>query len=112
MANPDPKNNQNNKPSKLPILLLVIAALLLTVFGNRIMNWFLYGDQKEVTYDEFLSAVAEDRIEEIKIGEEQILYTLRDDEKEIEYYTSRIPGSDISDVTNMLRRNEVSIQGV
>ena len=112
MANPDPKNNQNNKPSKLPILLVVIVALVLTLFGNRIMNRLLYGDQKEVSYDEFLSAVAEDRIEEIKIGEEQILYTLREDEKEIEYYTNRIPGSDISDVTNMLRRNEVTIEGV
>ena len=112
MSNPDPKNNQNNKPSRMPILLLVIAALVLTVFGNRIVNWFLYGDQKEVTYDEFLSAVAEDRIEEIQIGEEQILYTLREDEKKIEYYTNRIPGSDISDVTNMLRRNDVTIEGV
>ncbi|MBQ8586510.1 MAG: ATP-dependent zinc metalloprotease FtsH [Oscillospiraceae bacterium] len=112
MANPDPKNDQNNKPSKLPILLLVIAALVLTLFGNRILDWFISSNQKEVTYDEFLTAVAEDRIKEVDIGEDYIKYILRDDEKETEYYTNRIPGADISDVTNMLRRNDASFEGV
>ena len=112
MANPDPKNDQNNKPSKLPILLLVIAALVLTLFGNRILDWFISSNQKEVTYDEFLTAVAEDRIKEVDIGEDYIKYILRDDEKETEYYTNRIPDADISDVTNMLRRNDASFEGV
>ncbi|MBQ4565619.1 MAG: ATP-dependent zinc metalloprotease FtsH [Oscillospiraceae bacterium] len=112
MANPDPKNNQNNRPFKLPILLLIVAALVLTLFGNRILDWFLSSEQKEVSYDTFLTAVAEDQIKEVDIGEEYIKYILRDDEKEIEYYAYRIPDSDISDVTNMLRRNEVSFQGV
>ncbi len=112
MANPDPKNNQNNKPSKLPILLLIIGALILTLFGNQILDWFFNSDKEEVSYDQFLSAVAEDSIKEVDIGEEYVMYILRDDKDETKYYASRIPGSDISDVTNMLRRNEVSFEGV
>ena len=112
MANPDQNNNQNNKRSRFPVFLLVAAALVLTLFGNQLVNWIYSADQKEVSYDEFLTAVAEDQIKEVKIGEEQINYILRDDEEEITYYTSRIPNADISDVVNMLRRNDASFKGV
>ncbi len=113
MPNREPNRNNQIRKGPSPVLL-VILALAVLFFGYRFYQLIIAASQKEVRYDQFLSAAQEDKIESAEIGTDTILYTLREEpEKEkIVYYTNRMPDVELSDVVVLLQSNGVEMQGV
>ncbi|MGN1307694.1 MAG: ATP-dependent zinc metalloprotease FtsH [Faecousia sp.] len=112
--NPNQKPQNDNKP-KFSIIALILLVIVLTFFGNQIMRLFTSSREEQVTYDRFLSAVGEDRIQSAEIGTDQIAYTLREDvknDRKMVYYTTRLPNVELTDVVNTMQANGVEFTGV
>ncbi len=112
--NPNQKQQNDNKP-KFSIIALILLVLVLTFFGNQIMRLFTASKQEQVTYDRFLSAANEDRIRSAEIGTDQIAYTLREDvanDRNMIYYTTRLPNVDLTGVVDTMQANGVEFTGV
>ena len=112
--NPNQKQHNDNKP-KFSIIALILLVLVLTFFGNQIMRLFTASKQEQVTYDRFLSAANEDRIRSAEIGTDQIAYTLREDvanDRNMIYYTTRLPNVDLTGVVDTMQANGVEFTGV
>ena len=110
MANPGPNKQQNNNSSKpkFSVLALILLVFVITFFGNQIVRLFTASRQEQVRYDQFLTAAAEDRIQEAEISTDQIAYTLREDvanDKKMLYYTARLPEVDMSGVVATMQEN-------
>ena len=117
MANPGPNKQQNNNSSKpkFSVLALILLVFVITFFGNQIVRLFTASRQEQVRYDQFLTAAAEDRIQEAEISTDQIAYTLREDvanDKKMLYYTARLPEVDMSGVVATMQENGVKFTGV
>ncbi len=109
---PNNKKNGNNSGGFPTFILIIIAgALLVTlIFGNRLMDLLFSAGQKEVSYNTFLTAVADDAILKAEISDTQISYLLRSEENERRsklYYTNRLPDVDLTEVTQTLQKNGV-----
>ena len=116
MANRNPKQKQqnDNKP-KFSIIALILLVVVLTFFGNQIMRLFTASRQEQVSYDRFLSAAIDDRIQSAEIGTDQIAYTLREDaenDRKMIYYTTRLPNVDLTGVVDTMQANGVEFTGV
>ena len=108
-----PNNNRNKNSGGFPIvILLVIAAVffIAILFGNRFVDLLFSAGQEEVSYNTFLTAVADDTIEKAEFSDTQISYYLRTDEnvrRSKLYYTNRLPDVDLTEVTDTLQKNGV-----
>ena len=117
MANRNPNNRQNNNQNKPKhsIIALILLVVVLTFFGNQIYRLFTAAKQEQVSYDHFLTAAQDDLIEKAEISTDRISYTLREDvenNKEILYYTTRLPAVELTDVVNTMQANGVEFEGV
>ena len=125
MANENPNGSQNNNrqndqndnkqkggfPSWL-ILLAIVA--LITIFGNQIVSSISGRNSEKVRYDQFLSAVNQDEVAEVTISNEDIRYVLRaDKDKTFEkvYYTSVVPGVELTNLVTKMQKNGVEMTG-
>ncbi|MBQ6431031.1 MAG: ATP-dependent zinc metalloprotease FtsH [Oscillospiraceae bacterium] len=108
---PNNKRNGNNGGPPVATLVLIAAIFFIAiVFGNRLMNLLFSAGQEEVTYNTFLTAVAENKIKDAEISDTQISYRLRTEENEKRsklYYTNRLPDVDLTEVTQTLQKNGV-----
>ena len=118
MAN---NNNQNGKNSenrsKTPLIILAVVVIVFTIFGNRIMSLLFNAGQKEVGYNDFLEEVEKDNIENVQIGDQQILYSKKSDKADglgnkTTYYTARLSGVDLTPVVEKLQENKVEFNGI
>lgn len=115
MPNPNSNKQKNNRFSGKTILILAAVVLLITVFGNQIMNVILGGSEKEVTYNTLLTAVEDNTIGKVDIGTQRIAYTLRADEDERRptvYYTTLLPNVELTGLVEQLQANGVEFIGV
>ena len=125
MANENPNGSQNNNrrndqndnkqkggfPSWLILLAIVLA---ITIFSNRMLTTISGRNSEEVRYDQFLSAVNQDEVAEVTISNEDIRYVLRaDKDKTFEkiYYTSVVPGVELTNLVTKMQKNGVEMTG-
>ena len=108
-----PNNNRNKNSGGFPIVILLVVAAVFFVailFGNRFVDLLFSAGQEEVSYNTFLTAVADDTIEKAEFSDTQISYYLRTDEnvrRSKLYYTNRLPDVDLTEVTDTLQKNGV-----
>lgn len=79
--------NKKKKPLYYYYFIIMIVLILL----NSFFSGFLYHSrQQEVSYNEFQTALKENKIDEVQIENETITYTLKNDEKQLRYYTGNM----------------------
>lgn len=108
-------NNPRNGLFKSPLIILLVVVVLFTIFGNRLLSFFFDGEQKEVTYSDFLSAVNDNKIEKAEISEKEISYTRKDEDEKSKgttYYTERLYGVDLTDQIALMQENGVEFDAV
>ena len=101
----------NNKKKPFAILLIILSVIIFTILGNQLLELIISANQKEVTFDEFVSHVGQNNVQEVSIGEEVIQYRLKEDDGKVLYFTTRIPDVDISGVLAVLQNNGVQYEG-
>ena len=117
MANQDPKRrpeNDNNNKSKLSILWLIVAVIIVTILGNQLINFLRSSQQEEVTYDAFLDKLNGDEISQVQIEADRIDFVLKkDDDSRLKtvYYTGILPNVDLTPVVQQLKENGVKFSG-
>ncbi len=125
MANENPngsqndnrRNDQNDNKQKggFPSWLILLAiVLVITIFSNRMLTTISGRNSEEVRYDQFLSAVNHDEVAEVTISNEDIRYVLRaDKDKTFEktYYTSVVPGVELTNLVTKMQKNGVEMTG-
>ena len=117
MANQDPKRrpeNENNNRSKLSILWLIIAVIIVTILGNQFVNFLRSSRQEEVTYDVFLDKLAAGEISQVQIEADRIDFILKkDDDSRLKtvYYTGILPNVDLTPVVQQLKDSNVKFSG-
>ena len=125
MANENPngsqndnrRNDQNDNKQKggFPSWLILLAIVLaITIFSNRMLTTISGRNSEEVRYDQFLSAVNHDEVAEVTISNEDIRYVLRaDKDKTFEktYYTSVVPGVELTNLVTKMQKNGVEMTG-
>ncbi|MBO2527192.1 MAG: AAA family ATPase [Clostridiales bacterium] len=110
MSNNKNKGNNNGGRPAIGLIVIAVAFFVAIIFGNRLMDLLLSAGQEEVTYNTFLSAVAENKIKKAEISDTQISYLLRTEEEDKEgrlYYTNRLTDVDLTEVTQTLQKNGV-----
>ena len=93
-------DNRNNKKRnyKLYIILAIVAAVtvaLITGLDSLVKK----STTKKVTYDEFVEAVEEGKVESVKISSARVTFTLKDDLR-MTYYTPYLPDSNLLPMLN------------
>ena len=125
MANENPNGSQNNnrrndqndnkQKGGFPSWLILLAiVLVITIFSNRMLTTISGRNSEEVRYDQFLSAVNHDEVAEVTISNEDIRYVLRaDKDKTFEktYYTSVVPGVELTNLVTKMQKNGVEMTG-
>ena len=93
-------DNRNNKKRnyQLYIILAIVAAVtvaLITGLDSLVKK----STTKKVTYDEFVEAVEEGKVESVKISSARVTFTLKDDLR-MTYYTPYLPDSNLLPMLN------------
>ena len=93
-------DNRNNKKRnyQLYIILAIVAAVtvaLITGLDSLVKK----STTKKVTYDEFVEAVEEGKVDSVKISSARVTFTLTDDLR-MTYYTPYIPDSNLLPMLN------------
>ena len=109
------QNDNNKQKGGFPswIILLAIVALI-TIFGNQIVSSISGRNSEKVRYDQFLSAVNRNEVAKVTVSNEDIRYVLRSDaDKTFEkiYYTSVMPGVELTDLVATMQSNGVEMTG-
>ena len=99
---PDNRNNKNSKNKKpnfqLYVILAIVAAVtiaLITGLDSLVKS----STTKKVTYDEFVAAVEEGKVDTVKISSSRVTFTLTDDLR-MTYYTPYLPDSNLLPMLN------------
>ncbi len=87
------------------VLLAVVAVV--TLLGNYLRAMTV---QQETTYDEFLTALRQERIEEVGIAEDMIVYRLKADDAL--YYTGRIADIELGQMIERLYESGVRLRAI
>ncbi|WP_416324739.1 ATP-dependent zinc metalloprotease FtsH [[Eubacterium] hominis] len=81
--------NKTNK-KKRPLYFYYIIILIVILVGNYVLSNFIYNNHvEEVSYNQFLTAIEEKKIDKVNIGDEDITYTIKGEEKKA-YQTETI----------------------
>ena len=93
-------DNRNNKKRnyQLYIILAIVAAVtvaLITGLDSLVKK----STTKKVTYDEFVEAVEEGKVDSVKISSARVTFTLTDDLR-MTYYTPYLPDSNLLPMLN------------
>ncbi len=77
------KKEQNNQsPMKNPMFIFLIIAVIGTVIFNMAMTSYTTKQQEEISYDEFLTMVREDKVDEVIIQADKLMIYEKNPEKE------------------------------
>lgn len=79
--------NKKKKPLYFYYLVILIVIMVLNSF---LSTWMMNSRQQEVPYNEFQNALTEKKIDEVQVEDETITYTIKDDEKKMQYYTGNM----------------------
>ena len=110
---PAPNSDQDNWNGRR-VLILVVAALIATVLINSIYTSISKSYLVEISYDEFLTMLDEDKIQEVEFMEDGRLEILSKEEaaktkgQQRIYYTGRIPDMDTAALVEELSAHDVT----
>ena len=93
-------DNRNNKKRnyQLYIILSIVAAVTVALIKG-LYSLVKKSTTKKVTYDEFVEAVEEGKVESVKISSARVTFTLKDDLR-MTYYTPYLPDSNLLPMLN------------
>lgn len=75
-------NNGNNNQKKQSLLLLLIAALVSLMLMSWLMQAFTGSQQKEITYNEFITLLESGQISHVSVNDRQIYIYLQEEESD------------------------------
>lgn len=93
-------DNRNNKKRnyQLYIILAIVAAVIVALITG-LDSLVKKSTTKKVTYDEFVEAVEEGKVDSVKISSARVTFTLTDDLR-MTYYTPYLPDSNLLPMLN------------
>lgn len=93
-------DNRNNKKRnyQLYVILAIVAAVTVTLITG-LDSLVKKSTTKKVTYDEFVEAVEEGKVDSVKISSARVTFTLTDDLR-MTYYTPYLPDSNLLPMLN------------
>ena len=94
---PDNRNNKKRNYQLYVILAIVAAVTVALITG--LDSLVKKSTTKKVTYDEFVEAVEEGKVESVKISSARVTFTLKDDLR-MTYYTPYLPDSNLLPMLN------------
>lgn len=86
----------NKKKKPLYFYYLIILLVIITLNGF-FSSWMVNSRQQEVDYNTFQTALSDQTIEEVQVEDEIITYTIKDDEKNMQYYTGNMQDPQLTD---------------
>ena len=89
-------NNNNKKPKNVNLIIFIIIAAVVTFIGLTLLsNMFRNATYKEISYDQFMQMIDEDKVKKVALEQDRILITPVEEEKQsgiagvsYTYYTS------------------------
>ncbi|BCN32537.1 ATP-dependent zinc metalloprotease FtsH [Anaeromicropila herbilytica] len=102
----DNKNEKKNNSNKMNIVFLVIATLSILFMFSFMSQQLKESTTKEVSYDQFLKMVEDGKVDKVKISDNKITITPKDQPNsayKITYYTGRM--TDLNLVDRLLKAN-------
>ena len=94
---PDNRNNKKRNYQLYVILAIVAAVTVALITG--LDSLVKKSTTKKVTYDEFVEAVEEGKVDSVKISSARVTFTLTDDLR-MTYYTPYLPDSNLLPILN------------
>ena len=94
---PDNRNNKKRNYQLYVILAIVAAVTVALIIG--LDSLVKKSTTKKVTYDEFVEAVEEGKVDSVKISSARVTFTLTDDLR-MTYYTPYLPDSNLLPMLN------------
>ena len=94
---PDNRNNKKRNYQLYVILAIVAAVTVALITG--LDSLVKKSTTKKVTYDEFVEAVEEGKVDSVKISSARVTFTLKDDLR-MTYYTPYLPDSNLLPMLN------------
>ena len=115
MSIPGSNQNPNSKknPQKYSFLFLIIPLMIMFLSGNLMINYLFGPKTEEAPYNEFLSAVEEQRVHSVELTYERISYTLKEDTRDPKtiYYTTPLPYVELTDMVPKLHAGGAKFEG-
>ena len=79
-------NNNSNRnkrtSSRPPIFMFIIISVIATVLLNTVLGFLMAPSKEQITYDEFLAMIEEDKVEEVVIENSQFIIYAKPEKKE------------------------------
>lgn len=109
--------NNNNKKPKTNTIIFVIVAAIITFIGVTMLNsMFRNATFKEITYNEFLQMIDDDKVEKVQLDSDRILITPTEDTEtensltgvNYTYYTGYVGDEDL---ISLLKRKGIEFDG-
>lgn len=114
--------NNGRDPKRQSIILFIVAALITLFMVSSFMNMISGETEREISYNDFIQMLENDRIESVEIGSDRIMITPKVEESSpqgfgfymysapsITYYTGIIEEDDT--LTQRLLQHNVSVKG-
>ena len=75
-------NNNNKKPKNVNLIIFIIIAAVVTFIGLTLLsNMFRNATYKEISYDQFMQMIDEDKVKKVALEQDRILTTPVEEEK-------------------------------
>ena len=76
-------NNNNKKPKNVNLIIFIIIAAVVTFIGLTLLsNMFKNATYKEISYDQFMQMIDEDKVKKVALEQDRILITPVEEEKQ------------------------------
>lgn len=109
-------NNNNKKPKTNTIIFIIIAAIITLIGVNMLNSMFRNATFKEITYNEFLQMIDDDKVEKVQLDSDRILIKPTEDMEtensltgvKYTYYTGYVGDEDL---ISLLKRKGIEFDG-
>ncbi len=111
-----PENQDGDNKQPKTILMMIVAALIFTVFINSLYESIANSQYQEISYDRFVSMLDEDNVDSVEFQSDRILILTREEaaksaREQTIYYTGLIPNLDLNGLQTQLDDQGVHYQG-
>ncbi len=120
-GNGNGSDNNGKDPKRQSIILFLVAALITLLMMSSFMKMLSGETEKEISYNEFISMLENDKIQSVEIGTDRINISPKEEEKpqtmiylygspsSVTYYTGKIEDDDT--LTQRLLKYKVPVKG-
>ena len=96
----DNQNKNNQKNNKQGFGIIIITTLIAAVIVLGLYQFMEESTSKEIAYSEFLKMVDEDKVEEVRIGANELIITPKEEKVpgiKVKYFTGRVEDEKLSE---------------